>query len=129
MGRDALVRLPTRSAGVLEAGMRRIVVLALLLVQLPAVVGCAGTKIEVDGIRVVEALWAEVDAELRRRAAFDLECPPAEITLTLFHLADGQPVEVGASGCDRRAVYSRPNVVGYVSGNWLRQECALPTAE
>ena len=109
--------------------MRRIVVLALLLAQLPFVVGCAATKIEVDGIRVQEALWREADAQLRRRAAFDLDCPPEEIALTLLHLAEGQPVEVGASGCDRRAVYSRANVGGFVSGNWLRQECAPPRSE
>jgi len=101
--------------------MHRCLVATLLLAAALVLVGCGGANVEVDGLRVRESRWNATLAELRPRAAFDLACDPDAIDFTLFHLADGRPVEVGAAGCGGRLVYSRPNVGGYVSDNWFAQ--------
>jgi hypothetical protein len=64
---------------------------------------------------------------LESRAAFDLDCPIAEITLSTLNAstsaAGNVPSEVGAQGCGRRTVYVRSGAVDENSPydeTWLR---------
>ena len=59
----------------------------------------------------------EYDAKLRQRAAFDLGCPEAE--LTLVPLADGDlPASQGVTGCGKKATY----VFSMGSGAWVKND-------
>ncbi len=49
---------------------------------------------------------AELDQQLRERAAFDFSCPKEGITLTALTMLDtGITGSQGAEGCGRKAVY------------------------
>jgi hypothetical protein len=72
----------------------RILVLSAIL---PAVLSCALSH---------DALMQN----LRKRAAFDMDCPPDQLRLTeLSESAGGKVNTVGVRGCEQQAVYVRAN--------------------
>lgn len=70
--------------------------------------GCWKT-IVVDGLKVHDQSWEKAQAELRRRAAFDMPCPPHELQMTLLetneHNLPPLPWGVGTTGCGQRLTY------------------------
>ena len=58
---------------------------------------------------VWEDAWQRAQAEIRRRAAFEIPCNEPEIQLTLLATTPGtyppQPASVGATGCGKRLTY------------------------
>lgn len=62
--------------------------------------GCA--TIQKDGFTIFEVEWEQASNAVLTRAAFDLQCPREQITLTAL---TQRAEQVGASGCGRQGVY------------------------
>jgi len=75
--------------------------------------GCRGPTTRIDGVEVEVQLWRRARAQVSRRAAFELDCPPAELDLYLIRKVGRRPTEVGVTGCGQREVYNR------VGGSWF----------
>ena len=75
-----------------------------------ALSGCA-TMIQRDGVPVEEHWMAEAEQDVLSRAAFDLNCPKANLLLTVVAArSSGIPTTIGVSGCDQRATYVRTSI-------------------
>lgn len=86
----------------------------LLLVSLFAAAwGCRGPSVRIDGVQIEASLWQRARAQVTRRAAFELDCPRAELDLYLIRKVGRRPTEVGVTGCGQREVYNR------VGGSWF----------
>jgi hypothetical protein len=76
--------------------------------------GCF-SMVEVDGFRTVERYWEDTKREIPTRAAFEFNCPRENISLTLLAVdRNGFAQSVGATGCDKKAVY-----VSMPDGAWI----------
>jgi hypothetical protein len=78
-------------------------------------IGCA--TIEVNGIKTDEGQWRKDEAEIRRRASFDLHCPASDLQLTLLNTngsAPPIPWTIGVQGCDKQATYQVVFGTGWV---------------
>src|SRR5262249_4330496 len=85
-------------------------------------VGCA--TIEVNGIKADEGQWRKDEAEVRRRASFDLHCPASELQPTLLNTSGSAPPipwTIGVQGCGKQATYQ----VAYGTG-WVMNNAAQP---
>ena len=86
--------------------------LAALLLVVAATGGC-GASVRSGNFQIYEDDVDEQFPVIKRRAAFDLHCPPRELTLITLavHEPSGDPPfhpnQVGVEGCGRRAVYVR----------------------
>lgn len=96
---------------------------------------CASSpKIMVNGIEVYEGYWTQATDELRTRASFDLNCPPAQIQFVLMKRNGRYPTEVGVTACSHRATYVRVVVyaVDYMSahvGAWTMNVVTGPDGQ
>lgn len=61
----------------------------------------------VNGVELDQENWLETQAELTRKAVFDLECDEPAIVLTVLDEERENAVDVGARGCGRRVRYVR----------------------
>lgn len=72
---------------------------------------CAADAVRKDGFVLRRKKSEEMLDALVRRATFDFNCPPGNLTLTILavHNTAGPdlPKQVGVTGCERRATYSR----------------------
>lgn len=72
--------------------------------------GCA--SVQVDGHHMNQESWENDERDIRRRAAFDLTCPPEKLQLVLLatlypgHSGD-VATQVGVTGCEHHLVYVR----------------------
>lgn len=76
-----------------------------------AVIGCAtGATFKKDGFVIQENLWRDDETSIKARAAFDLSCPAESLTLQVLTLVPRSyfAAQVGVTGCERKAVYVRP---------------------
>jgi hypothetical protein len=106
---------------------------SFVLVASSLALACGGGKvIHVNGIEVYEKHWNKAITGLAPRAAYDLQCPQAQLLFTLFQKTGREPTEVGVDGCGKRAVYVRPNsrVGGYtaISDTWVMNTVSEPAA-
>ena len=69
-------------------------------------VGCAGTKIVVDGIEIYARYWVEARQQLSQRASFDLQCDPNTLHYSLLARTARWAGTVGVSGCGQRVTYT-----------------------
>jgi hypothetical protein len=71
---------------------------------------CAQASIEMDGFVLERNRTEELLGKLRRRASFDLGCPPQELSFTMLAVHDDagpdMPKQVGVIGCKKRATYT-----------------------
>jgi hypothetical protein len=61
--------------------------------------------------------WKDDQAEIRRRATFEMKCPAADLKLTLLKtegFAPPIPWTIGVEGCGRQAVYTIVYGTGWV---------------
>lgn len=72
---------------------------------------CAADAVRRDGFVLKRKKTEEMLGALMRRATFDLNCPVEHLNLTILevHNTAGPdlPKQVGVSGCEKRATYSR----------------------
>lgn len=82
---------------------------------------CAQPSIQMDGFDLERDRTEELLASLRRRASFDLNCPPQELNFTMLAVHDDagpdMPKQVGVVGCRKRATYTMEYLVSR-SGGW-----------
>jgi len=86
------------------------------------VAGCLQTTMIVNGFTLDAEGWKQDSWILRRQAAFDLDCPQDEVTLTVLDYDFRRRVatNVGASGCDKRVRYLHVATSNFQS-DWVRQ--------
>ncbi len=97
----------------------------LIAAALTSASACASSPtIMVNRIEVYENYWQRTLGQLGRRASFDLKCPANQINFTLFRKLGRTPVEVGADGCGKRAVYVKPSMAGTAADHWLLNSCS-----
>ena len=91
------------------------------IVMLLLVGGCAAppTMIEVNGYQLEKEPTERAFAEIKTRAAFELECPKEQLKLTVLREKHGSALHVGVMGCDRRGVYVRSYDRSTNSFEWL----------
>lgn len=81
---------------------------------------CVQASIEMDGFILERDRTEELLASLRRRASFDLGCPPQELKFTILAIHDDagpdMPKQVGVIGCKKRATYTMEYLVSRASG-------------
>lgn len=81
---------------------------------------CAQASIQMDGFILEQERTEELLASLRRRASFDLDCPPQELNFTMLAVHDDagpdMPKQVGVTGCSKRATYTMEYLVSRASG-------------
>ncbi len=84
------------------------------LLPLAALLGCAGPqiarpKIASGGFMVDKESVDRAFEDIRSRASFEMDCPGAQLQFTVLFLAYGTsfPEQIGASGCNKKAVYVR----------------------
>jgi hypothetical protein len=79
--------------------------------------GCWKT-VMVDNQKVYEAGWQKAQADLRRRAAFEMPCTEPEIQMTLIETNQSNipplPWSIGATGCGKRMTYKMVYGSGWV---------------
>lgn len=91
--------------------MRRL--LPVLLVS-----GCGMfATLQKDGHTVAKDEYEWSERQIRNRAAFELKCEGAQLSLTLLNSNQRLPTQVGVRGCGQRAVYVRV-VSGYLA-SWV----------
>lgn len=73
--------------------LRSVVILGGIACLVAAGVGCAG------------AYEGSFQANLRRQAAFDLQCAENQLTITPLSQAQGLTRSAGVTGCGKRASY------------------------
>lgn len=64
--------------------------------------------IQHSGKEVLEFAWEEEASSVRSRAAFDMQCPKEELSLTLLEVNEGRPAyprQIGVRGCGEQTVY------------------------
>ncbi|MHB8416467.1 MAG: hypothetical protein ACYDCL_00215 [Myxococcales bacterium] len=80
------------------------------------VAGCTPPSVVVSGRMMDRNDWADVSRDVMRVASFELQCPPAQLEVTVLmatsmKTAFGRPLDyasqVGVSGCGRQRVYTR----------------------
>jgi len=94
----------------------------LILASSACLVGCA--TIEVNGVKTDEGQWHKDEAEIKRRASFDLHCSASDLQLTLLNTngsAPPIPWTIGVQGCAKRATYQ----VAFGTG-WVMNAAAHP---
>ena len=77
----------------------------------------ACATVQVGDLTLGKDAWAEDDAELRARAAFEMNCPKEELMLSVLSATRGSPrfaETVGVTGCQQKAVYKRVPSTGWV---------------
>jgi hypothetical protein len=76
------------------------------------------TTVQVGGYSMAQSRWIEDEQTIRGRAAFDLKCPAAQLEVVPVMVTNGPTYgiaqQIGASGCDRRAVYAQIR-----GGSWV----------
>lgn len=81
---------------------------------------CAQASIQMDGFVLERDRTEELLSNLRRRASFDLGCPPQELNFTMLAVHDDagpdMPKQVGVIGCKKRATYTMEYLVSRTSG-------------
>ncbi len=76
--------------------------------------GCWAGQVPPDTDRPVnQTEWQREEEKVRALAAFQLNCPPDKVQLTVLNQFYGHPTQVGAAGCERRLVYAQH------SPNWI----------
>ncbi len=82
--------------------------------------------IVVDGIEIYARIWADTLAAVLPMAERDLQCPPAQIRVSLQRKVVREPIDVVATGCGRSLLYIRRTVGNNMLGHW--QARGVPTA-
>lgn len=67
--------------------------------------------------------WTATE-DLKQRAAFDIGCPVSELLLS--SMGNGEPPQIGVSGCGKRAVYVFARI-GYGAA-WIMDSASSSTA-
>ena len=78
-----------------------------------------GNKVIVDGFAVQQKWYDSAVEDVAARAAYDLNCPRDEITLTIINSGEGiwskqMPTTIGANGCSQRGAYARTPTGAYI---------------
>jgi len=92
----------------------------VLAVALPVLGGCGHRQpktppLVVNGYTLNPDPWLEDRQKIAQRASFDLNCPAEQLELSVLAVGgngmwfDDWATQVGAAGCDQRAVYVRTN--------------------
>lgn len=85
----------------------------------------------VDNQKVYEAGWEKAQADLRRRAAFEMPCTEPEIKMTLIETNQSNipplPWSIGATGCGKRMTYKMVYGSGWVLNSRTEVDTAATT--
>ena len=71
--------------------------------------GCA--TVLVNGWKLGKDRWDYDSGQVRKRAAFELSCPPEKLELSVLAVYSGTITaqQIGVSGCEHRLVYRNSN--------------------
>ena len=77
-------------------------------------------RIHRDGFVLERAKTEEAFDELRRRAAFDMNCSPDRLNFTVLAVHDDagpdMPKQIGVRGCGKQATYTKEYIDDFESG-------------
>ena len=81
---------------------------AIMLLSVVSLMSCV-KLITRDGFEIAEWQWTDAESKVLARAAFDMNCPKENLTLTITD-ADRTsfgPKQMGVQGCEQSLVYVR----------------------